>query len=360
MAPNYPRLAEPINRNREIDLLRFIAAFTILLYHYTYAIPRVAPSFPYTFSIGRFFRYGYLSVDLFFIISGYVIMLSAYGKTPRQFIRSRVFRLYPAYWISCVMMFAFLAVASASNPRVPHVSVVQFLFNLTMFQEFFGYASINNVYWTLTYELSFYIIIVIIIAFKGWDHILYILSIWLAYTFIAGPRATNNYLSLVLIPKYSANFIAGILFYLLRKRMYSPWKLYGLLVVSFALSLRSAKQVRYDLEVLFTDHFSFALIAGIIGCFFLVFWWISVYQPDFSRQTFFSKLGALTYPLYLIQIPGTALFYLAGNRANNYIMLLVVTGIMLLLAWVLEKGVNGITRGIKGHQFVISRVITDK
>ena len=337
MKSNDPGRPLSPSRNREIDLLRFVAALTVLLYHYTYAFPAMDPSYPYHFSIGRQFRYGYLAVDLFFIISGYVIMLSAHNKTAKQFIRSRVFRLYPAYWISCIVTFLIMVIGPSLSSKAPHVTVTQLLYNLTMFQEFFGRTSLNSVYWTLTYELSFYILIILVISFKAWDYILYILAGWLVYTFLAGPLAINTYLSAVLIPKYSAYFMAGILFYLLRNKLFPAWQLYGLLGLSFIAALRSASQLHHVFETMYADYFNFLVIAAAISSFFIIFWWIAVFRPDFSSWTFFSRLGALTYPLYLLQIPGATFFYCAAGRVNNYLMLILTTFCMLLCAWLVNK-----------------------
>jgi len=343
-------LAAQNSRNREIDLFRFVAAFAVLLYHYTYAFPRIDPSFPFSYSLGRVFRYGYLAVDLFFIISGYVIMLSAHGKTARQFIQSRVIRLYPVYWISCLLTFGLLSIGSALSSRATHVPIIQLLFNLTMFQEFFGYPSISSVYWTLSYELSFYILVLLIIGFNGWNYLIYFLTAWLAYTFIAGPVANNSYFSAVFIPKYSAHFIAGILFYLIRQKMFAAWKLDALLGLSFIAVLRSARRLGYELEGLYHDYFNFMVIAAILGLIFFAFWWIAVYRPDFSRQTFFSTLGALTYPLYLLQGVGAVLFYAIGSRVNSYIMLVLVTGFSLFLAWLAAKAEWRVRKGWKWRE----------
>ncbi len=90
----------------EIDLLRFLAALSVVIYHYTfraYGVGNLSP-IPYL-EMSRFTRYGYLGVELFFIISGYVILLSVQGKTVRQFFISRVQRLYPAFWVACTLTF---------------------------------------------------------------------------------------------------------------------------------------------------------------------------------------------------------------------------------------------------------------
>ena len=76
-----------------LDLVRFLAALAVVLYHYT----AVRNSFEMLSAITRF---GYLGVPLFFIISGYVITLSAKNRSAAEFAISRFVRLYPAFWFS--------------------------------------------------------------------------------------------------------------------------------------------------------------------------------------------------------------------------------------------------------------------
>ena len=66
-----------INRIYQIDLFRFIAAVCVVLYHYLFRGWAADNMSDLSFNkIGHFFKYGYLGVNLFFIISGFVIILS--------------------------------------------------------------------------------------------------------------------------------------------------------------------------------------------------------------------------------------------------------------------------------------------
>ena len=70
----------------------------MVIYHYTFsghARHLIPIAFP---EISVVSRYGYLGVDMFFTISGFVVLLSAWGRRPRDFVISRVVRLYPAFW----------------------------------------------------------------------------------------------------------------------------------------------------------------------------------------------------------------------------------------------------------------------
>lgn len=124
-----------------LDGLRGIAACAVLAYHYGLKLG------------GDPMHYGLLGVDLFFVISGYVIFLTL-ARRPNvvRFAKGRVARLFPAYWAS--VLFA----AAVYIPR-GEASVAQSLVNLTMLQRFVGVNDVMNVYWTLAYELWFYVLI---------------------------------------------------------------------------------------------------------------------------------------------------------------------------------------------------------
>ena len=98
-APQAPKRS---GRLYELDLLRFIAAFAVLLFHYSfrgYAKDHYTVM-PYL-SIAPVTKYGYLGVSLFFLISGFVILMTASSGSTRHFVISRLVRLYPAFWVSC-------------------------------------------------------------------------------------------------------------------------------------------------------------------------------------------------------------------------------------------------------------------
>jgi peptidoglycan/LPS O-acetylase OafA/YrhL len=81
----------------QIDLFRFLAAIAVVLFHYMFR-GYVQDDMLINFNtIGSFFKYGYLGVNLFFIISGFVISLSIKHNSLIKFIISRFTRLYPIY-----------------------------------------------------------------------------------------------------------------------------------------------------------------------------------------------------------------------------------------------------------------------
>ena len=83
-----------------LDLLRFLAAMGVLLYHYGFrgAVQGkyLAFGFPELAPLARF---GYLAMDFLFVLSGFVILFSveAAQGSVRRFVASRAARLYPAF-----------------------------------------------------------------------------------------------------------------------------------------------------------------------------------------------------------------------------------------------------------------------
>jgi peptidoglycan/LPS O-acetylase OafA/YrhL len=105
---------------------------------------------------------------LFFLCSGFIlpVSLERQGSLGRFWVR-RFFRLYPMYWISV----AIVAAMDSGEPRIvlsgpPEQSLQIFLANLTMFQAFMGIPHLMAMYWTLTLELLFYILISVLFLLK--------------------------------------------------------------------------------------------------------------------------------------------------------------------------------------------------
>jgi peptidoglycan/LPS O-acetylase OafA/YrhL len=140
------------SRLPELDAMRGLAALAVVLFHFNMA--RSADRSP--------LNLGVTGVDLFFIISGFVILLTLERSASlREFALNRVSRLYPAYWI-CVSLTAALAWAFGRTGA----SFPGYLANLTMFQRYLGVADLDGPYWTLAVELCFYAAMALLFAAK--------------------------------------------------------------------------------------------------------------------------------------------------------------------------------------------------
>jgi len=151
-------------RISELDALRGIAALMVVFFHFTLDRPQAA----YGFNLGA------TGVDLFFIISGFVILMSTERcKSWKDFVVSRVSRLYPAYWVAVSFTSIFIVVALLNGYHQKHdINFgVRFFGNLTMFQYYMNIPDIDGPYQTLIIELVFYVLILILMLTKGLKHI---------------------------------------------------------------------------------------------------------------------------------------------------------------------------------------------
>lgn len=200
-------------RIQEIDALRGIAALMVLLGHYTINYDHLHGL---NCSLGFHFWPGNFGVFLFFVISGFVIDLTLHRcRTGLDFGVSRFSRIFPAYWgaliITCVLLHL---LGAASKP-----SLVQTAVSFTMLERFLGFAHLDEVYWTLNVELSFYIWMFFVFKLRALDKIESIIPFVLVFQWAMelGARYTHHTFSqgmdVVFLLEYAHMFCAGMLFY---------------------------------------------------------------------------------------------------------------------------------------------------
>lgn len=244
----------------ELDGLRGIAALMVCIYHF------------------NLFVYGATGVDLFFIISGFVIYMSlTHTKTVEAFWVARVIRLYPAYWASIII--AVVSFALLAHQHIEHDA--NFIIgNVTMLQPVFRSQNLVVAYWTLYIELNFYVLISLIWSIKQFKNIeLVVFMIMLAMAcFIVTYQLLNNsspsytrlfivFRSLFPLISHFQLFAAGILFYMIYTKGASYFRLL-LLLFSYVLvadTHRTGGFVFYFLSL--SEHMVCCLI------YYILFFW---------------------------------------------------------------------------------------
>jgi peptidoglycan/LPS O-acetylase OafA/YrhL len=108
-------------------------------------------------SLAPYTWFGWIGVEIFFVISGFVIAYSAEGSTPYRFVVSRATRLLPAAWICSAIT---LLVVLAGHLLAPREAIIETLRTAVMFP--FG-PWIDGAYWTLGIEISFYTLIFVLL-----------------------------------------------------------------------------------------------------------------------------------------------------------------------------------------------------
>ncbi|GGO12471.1 acyltransferase [Microbispora rosea subsp. aerata] len=316
------------SRLRVLDLLRFCAALGVVVFHFAETRAWGTPNaFPTLSAVTMFGVYG---VRLFFLISGFVILMSAWGRTPGRFAASRIARLFPAYWAS-VLILGGLAVAGLITDHRP--SLTELLANMTMLQHGFSVRDLEIVYWTLWQELVFYALIACFAAVGiTYRRCLGFMGAWVLLLAIAD-RVNADLLQAVLVPFSAPYFIAGMALYLIHRFGGSlfPWLFVG---AGWTLGLYTALDGEPTAIRRFGPALGSALVVGVISLIFLVMILVAVGAFDRVDWRWLTFLGTLTYPLYLFHHHvGFLLIQWLHPVLGNRVTLPLVVAAVLVVAY---------------------------
>jgi peptidoglycan/LPS O-acetylase OafA/YrhL len=297
--PSGPLATGNSTRLHLLDVFRFCAALAVLLYHYVSSYVDYAELPPALRAATHVTRYGYLGVELFFMISGFVILWSAQGRTATQFAVSRVSRLYPTFWVAMLLSALLIVISAdwrASAGDTP-MSLARLAANATMVPSLLGAAPIDGVYWTLEFEIRFYVLVFILILVRQMGRSERWLYMWLAlcaWSEFGSPPWAVAYFALA---PYGPFFIAGSLFYLIYAHGFSVSRVIALAATA-VLTIDASLKVRSSF--LTPDVISQWLVPVVVVGFFILFLGMLLYRErGDSVAPYTESLGALTYPLYL-------------------------------------------------------------
>jgi len=313
-----------VPRLLELDALRGLAALGVLLFHYSYNQPGIHP--------GAQFRAGAASVDLFFMISGFVTLLSTNDKMrAKDYLLNRFSRLFPTYWF-CVVCTSLVMVFT----EPARFDVLNSLANLSMLQTFMGVEDLDGSYWTLQIELLFYVWILSLFYLGKLEDIetagVYTLSGIVLFHVLHHlyPDVYNFVQHKFSITNHFPLFLSGILFYKIDQKGYS-FKYVFLLLVSLGAALYCHDKGGRTLYLL-----SFKQHALLIVAFHLIFAMMLAGKLTFLKKPWLIFLGHISYSLYLLhQFIGLYLIRLlrSGMAVPVWLAILIASGCMVYLAY---------------------------
>lgn len=326
-----------------LDGLRFAAALLVVLYHYTawhhgfWGTEVAKDAWP---GLSRVSVYGNMGVQLFFIISGFVILLSAYGKGAGRFIGSRVGRLYPAYWVA-VLATGFLVIVMWPKMGAG-LGIKELLANLTMFHPAMELRHIDGVYWTLWVEMRFYMLILALIllrllTIRGMTVLVAVWPVLGLAAHLMGRESADR----MLMSEYAPLFCGGILLFLIYRFGHSAmrWSLLTLNVgiAAYFTGLKGPQEamdlVGYEIPVW---HY-WLIVAGLFAAVAV----LSLTPLRKVQWRFLAVLGALTYPLYLLhQVWGWWLIDHLVPILGKNVTLAVVIATVLSAAYLVQRFVE--------------------
>ncbi|MPY51813.1 acyltransferase family protein [Streptomyces acidicola] len=338
------RAAAP--RLRALDGLRLIAALMVAAYHYGGRDGEISQAwgtsskqqFP---TLHEWFAYGCLGVQIFFVISGFVICMSGWGRPLRSFFVSRASRLMPAYWAAVILVTVVFALPTVAYKAV---SPSDALVNLTMLQQPLGVDRVLGVCWTLWAEVRFYALFALCVVLPGVtrSRVIMFCACWTLAAAIA-QSANEPLLDTVLMPEYAPFFIGGMGLYLVHRDRRDVYA-WGIVMVSWLIGQHYAVQELWHAPN--PDAFSNRTSYGIVLVVTLGFVAVAAIALGWLNRInwpWLTVAGALTYPFYLVHehlgwVSVNVLHQRLGLPAGATIGLTLLG--MLVLAWALHRGVE--------------------
>ena len=274
-----------------IQLLRFLAATVVVAFH--------GVGIGEKYFIGghahwtEIFRHGDYGVDLFFVISGFVISYTLGQKhlTPAKFITRRFERIYPLYLFFTLLMLVLVSVFSnymngAADTRINRIAT-----SLTFTSFLTGKSPIVYVGWSLEYEMFFYVSVFISLIFRRAFKVLLIpvLSafVFLGVMFNDSESTLFRFLTNPMILEFLLGVLIGWL--VLSGRL----QIFGLLAVTLSL-----------VAVAISNPTSRVIVAGLPSVLLVVlaiyFERLFSHLPAVGRL--FVRLGDASYSIYLMQV----------------------------------------------------------
>jgi peptidoglycan/LPS O-acetylase OafA/YrhL len=288
-----------------LDGLRGVCALTVLFFHCNDV-----------FHKGMFFAHGYLAVDVFFILSGFVIALTyeeklRSGGQEGRFLAKRVQKLFPTYWLgACLNIGILLWLACAGLVLREDSWWMIWLFipvtTLLLLPDYITpdgllYPTMNNVAWSLFSEWIAYLGYafnacrwktsgLLALAICGWG----VMTVAGYYTDVAWCIGSSRETLLLGVIRCISGFAAGVVIYRVHDH-----PLFGRLPV---ISTRILLTLWLGIAVVptYTAMPTFDAITVVILCPILV---CLLIRSEHTAPAFCRQLGALSYPLYVVH-PG--------------------------------------------------------
>lgn len=288
-----------MQNNKSLQSIQFLRAFAclyVVFFHSTELYPKNID----TQFFWGLFQYGFSGVDIFFVLSGFIITLTSYkfiGKKAHtiQFLYKRIVRIFPTYWI-IIVFFLSLQIIFPTFYRT-HFSL-NFDTLINTFLLLPGHKMINGVSWTLTHELWFYLIFALVFLLRKSIIILLYLAYFIAILIYLFLPKNSDYSFMIFHPmniEFLLGIIAAIVFKKIPYRFTKTLITIGFLLLFLGAFIYSKQLLPSDLlRLILFGIPSFIIVVALAA--------LEFHKPVVLNNIYIS-LGDASYSLYLLHLP---------------------------------------------------------
>jgi len=281
-----------------IEILRMFAALAVTWFHYTNGNSEFLDDGWLKLSG----KYGWLGVEIFFVLSGFIIPYSMWRSNFRfrcdwhKFLIKRTIRIYPAYLTSIlvIILFAYISTLAPNSEAInPQLNPWNLSLHIGLLNGIVKQPWLNSAFWTLGIEFQYYLLIVFI------------------YPLLISTKLKFQIFLLLIICTLPFVFPQDNL-------VFSWLHLFGFGMLALRLTTKKITLVRYSIVMLLLGvicSFSKELLVVSVG--FITSLAIAFIQ--FPKIIIFSYLGELSYSLYLLHSPvGGKVIYFASLIGEGF------------------------------------------
>ncbi len=324
-----------------IQLLRGVASLLVVFLHITVNYNNVFA----TPLLGNFFLFGGSGVDIFFVLSGFIITYTNLGNAGNKaaiggFVKRRLIRIFPVYWL-IISIFVLLQVLLPAFYKTPFD--LSFSNMVATYLLLPGHMMVNGVSWSLTNELFFYLLFIIALLIPHKRISLYLMLVYLALLLvfgIANYSFENSHLVYAFIwnpmnIEFFLGVISAILYSKLNGKLAWPFFIVGMLWFIAGILINN-----HHMDI-YSTAFNRVLLFGMPSFFIILGITVLERQGKTGVHQLFLQLGDASYSIYLFHLPVVAAFfkilqylkitdpYLTGVSLCFLILLICIAGVLI-------------------------------
>jgi peptidoglycan/LPS O-acetylase OafA/YrhL len=299
-----------------VEFLRGLAALSVAWFHFTNGSGSDWLPHGFVRSSGE---YGWLGVEAFFVISGFIIpyAMQRSGYTIAdvgRFLAKRLVRLEPPYLVAvalAIVLWHISAMMPGFRGKPPDISVTQVLLHLGYLNAFFDYPWLNPVFWTLAVEFQYYLLIAFAYPL--------VVGTWRVPVLLGFACLAFVLPSTAFIFQYAGLFAMGLLTF--QRPAFSHFAFAALLVLLAALTILALGPAH--------------AAVGLATTLAIAFW-----RP--AKHAWLAGFGALSYSLYLVHVPVGGRIVNFGSRyayngPTRLLVLVTALAASIAAAWLMWK-----------------------